>query len=258
MSIRSDLLEATSLRKKKGEDEDAFRQRLVTAVSDLEDEDYKAIPKVAKSWAAKAIEAFNDDGSVPGFDDEQEAEADEDEDDDAPPKIKAKAKDKRLKAAAEEEVEEETVAEAEEEDEDEPAPRKRKVAAKAAEGEEAEEASETETETEEEEEEMETTTSRRAAKKAKPAKAATPVKAAVKKAGKGDGDGRVRRSGGTGLAYARILMAKNPDMLPAEIVSKAKAKGHELEIGTVSTTKSGFMAAVRTLQDLGLLKRNLI
>ncbi len=92
MTIRSDLEKATGLKAKKTEDEAAFRLRLIEAVSALDDEDYEALPKAARSWSDDAIRDYEKDRKledIPDFPAEKEttnkkpkaaAEPDEDED----------------------------------------------------------------------------------------------------------------------------------------------------------------------------------
>jgi hypothetical protein len=61
MTIRSDLEKATGVKAKKNEDAAAFRLRLIEAVSALEDEDYEALPKAARSWSDDAIRDYEKD-----------------------------------------------------------------------------------------------------------------------------------------------------------------------------------------------------
>src|SRR5215467_16124361 len=59
MSVRSELEEATGLKSEKGEKLAAFKLRLVEAVDDLKEAEYKALPRAARKWVDEAVEAYN-------------------------------------------------------------------------------------------------------------------------------------------------------------------------------------------------------
>lgn len=249
MNIQSELTAATKLKPKKGEDEDDFRQRLVEAVSDLDDSKYAKLSKATKSWADSAIEAFNDSGKVPAFDDEDEdeevddeAEVDEDEDDEPAKSKKAKSAAKKKKVAAKDDEDVE-----EEEDED------------------GDVKEDDEAETEEDDDDMQTQTEtgggrRRTVKtKAKGAAskkaAASNGKAKKKVVATGRKDGAKTGGGQTKL---KQILARDPDMSIDELETRLKKQGHEMSRMTLSTQRSGFRHTVKVLQDAGLLKKTLI
>lgn len=65
MSIASELAEVAKCPPKKGEDEQSYLKRLVTAVNALQDEEWKQISEKAQSWANEAIDAIEAKTDVP-------------------------------------------------------------------------------------------------------------------------------------------------------------------------------------------------
>lgn len=236
-SVREELTETTGLKPAKKETPEAFRTRLLEAVDELDDKDYRKLSKGAKDWIKVAVKQANENGTVPDFDEdaEQVAAADEDED-------------------SSDEGDDENTAE----DED----------SSDADAEDSEDADEDETEDEAvTATHSETTGSRRkaaaksTAKKGKASKAKArdeddedEAEAPPKKAkGKNSGAGKAG-----GLAHARSLLAADPAMEVADLAKAVKKAGYNVSSHTLSTTASGFRAAVKALQDEGLLKRKLI
>ena len=230
MSVRSELEEATGLKSEKGEKLAAFKLRLVEAVDDLKEAEYKALPRAARKWVDEAVEAYNKKRELevlPAFPEDLETEDDEE--------------DLEQESGADEADAEEAEGE-----EDEP---------------EADDADAEEDEGDSEVTHVETSETGRGRARMKKAKA-TPTKSAKattkktappSKAKKGNDGG-----GGKGLDYARKLLAKNIGMTAEELREKVKGAGYEVSDSTLSTGASGFRAAVRALQNAGKLKANLL
>lgn len=231
MTVRDELIEATSLKPAKKEAPEAFRQRLIEAVDELEDADYKALSKSAKAWVKDAVAKFNEDGTVPDFSDDDDAAAEddsEDDDDTASDEDSSDEADADESDTDEDETEDEAVTTAQTES----ASSRRKAAAKST----AKKAKVKARAAEEDEDEDE----------------APPKKA---KAAKGKNSGTVKTGG---LHHARKLLAADPAMEVADLAKSVKKAGFNVSSHTLSTTASGFRAAVKALQEEGLLKRKLI
>jgi len=233
-SVREELVDATGVKASKKETPEAFRQRLIEAIDELEDSDYKKLSKDTRAWLKAAISEYNESGVVPDFADDAEMVAAEDE--------------------------------PEEEDEDTAA------------DESGDDADEDESDEEEDETEDESVThtdsevGRRggrkvAAKKAAPKKSQVKAKArdedeeedqpvAKKSQAKAKNSGGAKAGGG--LHHARKLLAQEPAMEVAELTKAVKKAGYNVSSHTLSTTASGFRAAVKALQEEGLLKRKLV
>lgn len=117
--VKKELLKATGLSEKKGEDGQALAKRLIRAVSELEDAAWGALSEEAQSWYNDAADALNAKKTLPTLD---EAEAEEEE---APAPA-------RRRAAPAPDPEPEDESEDEEEAEEEPAPKAKAKPAPAA------------------------------------------------------------------------------------------------------------------------------
>lgn len=249
MNTQSELAAATKIKPKRGEDEDDFRQRLVEAVSDLDDKAYAKLSKGTKAWADSAIETYNDTGKVPVFED---ADEDEDEDDEEEEEVvETKSKKKKLtskkKAAP---VEDEDVEEDEEEDGD------------------VKEDDDGESETEEDEDmqtQTETSGGRRSVKKKGAAKkAAASANGSGKKVGKksakkvAPAGRKTDDKGASGQMALRRLLVRDPNLTNDELTTRLEKSGYELSSITISSQRSQFRNIVKVLQDAGLMKKNLI
>src|SRR5262245_16665791 len=218
MTARTELIEITGINPRPKENPETFRQRRIEGVDQLDDDAYRGLSKGTKGWVKKAMTQFNNSGKVPDFDEEEEPEPAEEA---APP---------------------------EDADPD---------------GEDDEEEDETGSASESEEDEMSVTevneergsTSRKAksasaAKRSKKAAVDDEEEAAPKK--------RAKNSSGAkagGLHHARKLLAATPDMAPGDLAKAVAKAGFKVSSHTLSTTASGFRAAVKTLQEAGLLKK---
>jgi hypothetical protein len=247
MTIRSDLEKATGVKAKKTEDAAAFRLRLIEAVSALDDEDYEALPKAARSWSDDAIRDYEKDRKledIPDFPAEKETT------------------NKKPKAAAEPEPEEDELDLGEETDD------------------ESEEGTDTESESDgdeadddedaddEQEEEVthtdvaESTSRKRTAAKSKVAAKAAKGKGKKAAPAKPEKVTKAKKAkvaeGGKGLDFARSVLAKDISVSATDLREKVAAAGYEVSDSTLSTGASGFRAAVRALQKAGKLKSNML
>lgn len=75
MTIREDILKATSIEAKRNEDEQALRTRLVVAVSELPDAGWDSISEPAQDWYNAAATALSAKSELPDFPDEPEVAA---------------------------------------------------------------------------------------------------------------------------------------------------------------------------------------
>ncbi len=184
-SIVKSLVKATGCKAKTGEDRQAYLVRLVTAVSELPEDDWAKLPEDSQDWVNEAITAIKAKTDVDDPDAEEvPAVAAEAEDDEEAPKPKkaAKAAKPAKKAPAEE---------SDDEDEEAPKAKPAKKAVKAEVEDDDEEADEDE------------------AEEAPKAKAAKKAPVTTKS---GDAD-KFR------LAYIKVLV-KGKDTKPQELVRK--------------------------------------
>ncbi len=73
--IQAEIVEATDLSTKRGEDRQAFLERVLRAVNELSDPDFAGLSVAAKEWANKAADAKNSKAkSLPDFPDQPAAE----------------------------------------------------------------------------------------------------------------------------------------------------------------------------------------
>lgn len=274
-AVQDELVQVTGVKQGKKETDEAWRERLILATSDLADGKWKKLSKSSQAWAEAAINAFNEDGTINDFDADDDGEDAEEE---TPKRAQVgKGGKKAAPAEDEEEAEEEApppkrgkgkAAPAEEDEEAEPPPRRKRAAAEAeeepAEDDEAtadDEADAADESGEPEEDDM--ASKRRPAAKAGNKKAAASAarggngKAAsaapAKKATTKKGDGKPGA-----LTFAKRLMAKTPDMTSAQLAEKLDKAGYQMSSVTLSTTRSQFRHTVGVLQDAGLLKKALI
>lgn len=146
-NVEKAILKATKIRRKKKEDEQDLLRRAVEQVNELPEEAFDDLPEAAQLWYNAAATAYEEDETIPGFDDPLddsdedeeeegvEAEEEESEDDDADEDEEESEEEAEEEADEDEdEAEEESDDEdEEEEEEEEPAPKKgRKGKAKAA------------------------------------------------------------------------------------------------------------------------------
>jgi hypothetical protein len=278
--VRKELMEATGLTQSRKQSDDEFREKLITAASDLPDKKWKALSKPTQKWATKAIDAFNDDGEIIEFDDADDAadEADDaDAEEEAPPKKKAPAgkTSKKAKEAEPDEEEEEkpkrTRTRAKSKDEDAEADQEGddgdagdgETDGDEPEGEEAEGDDDNDAgeEAGEEEDEDMASKPRRTTDKASSKKAATDKarsgKTATKTAAKSNGAGKGESKAGA-LAYAKKAMIKDPSITAKDLATRMEKAGYSMSSHTLSTTRSQFRHSVKVMQEAGLLKKALI
>lgn len=229
-SVREELIEKTGTKPAKKETPEVFRQRLIEAVDELDNEDYRSLSKAAKIWLKTAMDKFNEDGKVPDFDDDERL-ADEDEVSEDEDTASDEESSDEPDADEEDTDEDETEDEAVTATQTETTSSRRKAVAKAAVGKKSKIARRARDEDEEEE------------------APAPKVKAKAKNSGPG-------KTGG--LFHARKLLAADPAMEVADLSKAVKKAGYSVSSHTLSTTASGFRAAVKALQEEGLLKRKLI
>lgn len=140
-AVEKAILKATKIRRKKKEDEQDLLRRAVEQVNELPEEAFDDLPEAAQLWYNAAATAYEEDETIPGFDDplddpdedeeeeDVEAEEEESEDDDADEDEEESEEEAEEEADDEDEEDEDE----EEEEEEEPAPKKgRKGKAKAA------------------------------------------------------------------------------------------------------------------------------
>lgn len=256
--IEKELVEATELKAKKGEDRQKFLRRLVTAVQALPEAGWEALTTPAQNWANKGQVVVNDgepDDEIKDFKDAKPALVEDDEDE-------AEAKPSKKKAAAADEDEEPAEEEAEEE---EPAPKKKGKVAKA----------EPEEEVEEEAAEEEPVPKKKAARKAepdddeeeetevkKPAKktgAKPPVKKAAAVAKEAPAKKKVvvkekKEKELSGPKFdATKMVIKNPGLTTAELVEKLGGKKAGVSEITVAAVRANVRHTLMTLKALDLL-----
>lgn len=274
-AVQDELVQVTGVKQGKKETDEAWRERLILATSDLADGKWKKLSKTSQAWAEAAINAFNEDGTVNDFEADDDGEAEED----TPKRAQVGKGGKKAAPAEDEEAEEEAPppkrkakpAAAEEDEEEAPPPKRKRPAAEEAEEEPAEddeapaddEADAADESGEPEEDDDSMASKRRPAAKAGNKKAAASAarggngKAAAaapaKKAATKKGDGKPGA-----LTFAKRLMAKTPDMTSAQLAEKLDKAGYQMSSVTLSTTRSQFRHTVGVLQDAGLLKKALI
>lgn len=236
MNTQTELTAVTKLKPKRGEDEDNFRQRLVEAVSDLDDKAYGKLTKATRSWADNAIEAFNDTGKVPAFDD---ADDEEDEEDVGKGKnSKSKKLGKKKKVSAKDDDEEEQRDEEQDVADDDDAV----VEA-----------------TEEDEDMTHTDTDRGGNSRRRSTKKTTKQAAPSKKKKKvAAGSKTDEKKGASGQLALRKLLVRDPNMTNDDLTTRLEKAGYELSSITISSQRSAFRNIVKVLQEADLLKKKLI
>jgi hypothetical protein len=246
--VRKELMEATGLTQSRKQSDGDFREKLITAASDLPDKKWKALSKPTQKWATKAIDAFNDDGEIIEFDDADDAadEADDaDAEEEAPPKKKAPAGKTSKKAAKE--------AEPDEEEEEKPKRTRTRAKSKDEDAEADQEgddgdAGDGETDGDEPEgEEAEGDDDNDAGEEAgeeEDEDMASKPRRTTDKAG--------------ALAYAKKAMIKDPSITAKDLATRMEKAGYSMSSHTLSTTRSQFRHSVKVMQEAGLLKKALI
>lgn len=68
MTVESEVLEATKLKRKTKESEQDFLKRIVETIDDWEDDQFKQLSERARAWHDKAALAVNNDEDIPAFD----------------------------------------------------------------------------------------------------------------------------------------------------------------------------------------------
>lgn len=142
-NVEKAILKATKIRRKKKEDEQDFLRRAVEQVNELSEEAFDELPEAAQLWYNAAATAYEEDETIPGFDDplddsdedeeEEGVEAEEEESEDDDADEDEEESEEEAEEEADDEDEEESDDEDEDEEEEEPAPKKgRKGKAKAA------------------------------------------------------------------------------------------------------------------------------
>ncbi len=221
MSIRAELMETTSIKPKKKEDDYAFIKRLIAAVEDLKDEEWADLSTESQEYANKVVEAKKpyDDWDelpaavVPLFPDEGEEEAETDE----------------AESGEDAEAEENDGDTTEDEGEEKvKAPAKKKPGGKAP----AEKAAKT----------------GRAAGKEKE-KPATPAKAA-----KSNGTGKKPVSA---IHRIRQIVVKKPKISTEDLCAQLEKEGFTTSKMTVGTTKQGTRDTMKALVAAGMLEADL-
>ena len=71
--IKSELIEVTGVKEKRGEDEQDFLDRMVVSVSELSDQDWDGLSEDAQAWFNDAAEAKNKKKDITGFPEEKPA-----------------------------------------------------------------------------------------------------------------------------------------------------------------------------------------
>lgn len=246
-TLEAELIEAIGVKPKKGEKRPDFLARLAAKADEIEDDAWEEMSEPAQSWVNAALKALNKKKAAPDI---EEPEADEEEEDEAPKKV-AKAKGKQ--AAAEDDDEEADDAgdddgESEDADEDDeaPPPRKGKRAAAADDDDDDEPAP----------------------KKGK----GKPVVKAKAKNGKAVADddddedeapkkkksaakaGAGAESGPSAQVLMRDMLINDMSMSVEDIMKQLAKKNMKISRLTVSTTRSGFLSAVKALAKAGKLK----
>ena len=83
MTIEQELMKATGLKPKKGEDQQDWFKRLQAAVEDMKDADWDELSDPAQKWCNAAATAVKKDKDIEGFDDDEAPGGEDGEDDDA-------------------------------------------------------------------------------------------------------------------------------------------------------------------------------
>jgi hypothetical protein len=244
------LEKATGVKAKKNEDAAAFRLRLIEAVSALEDEDYEALPKAARSWSDDAIRDYEKDRKledIPDFPAEKETNS------------------KKTKAAAKPEPEDDELDLAEETDEED---EEGTSTESESDGDEADDEVDKDDDEPQEDEEVthtdvaESTSRKRTAAKSKVAAKAAKGKGKKAAPAKPEKTAKPKKAkvveGGKGLDFARGILAKDINVSATDLREKVASAGYEVSDSTLSTGASGFRAAVRALQKAGKLKSNML
>lgn len=260
-SIFEYLLEAAGIKQNRNESDEKFKQRLLSAVDDLEDDVFEKLPNEAQEFYMKALRAWNgEDGhkegtllAFPGFDDAEPASKEE-----PAPKRGRAAKpepdpeeDAGEEADEEQEAEEAEEAEADPEEETQPKRgrerlrEKEPVAAKSkANGKSAPAKGAKETA-----KPGRPALRQSKAEEAKPAaKAKAPPKAARKP----------REINRTGSIWAiKEELIKDPSASTSDILDRLTKRKIETKESTVTGIRSDFLHSLHVLQDKGLLSDKL-
>jgi len=226
-TIREELMEATSLKPKKKEDDSEFISRLSGAVEDLEEDAWDKLSTEAQEFHNSVASAKKNDQDIPPFPDEEAEESSDTTEDE--PAEDAEQEDGDATEDGEEEM-------AKDED-DEDTPKKKKPAAKSA-----------------KKPEKPPAKGKAAAEKEKPAKAA--------KAAKGNGAKPVKAKEKSDkkvgiISRVRQLVIKNPNIGIDDLVAKLEKDGYKGSKMAISTTKQATRDVLKMLVAAKMLDMEL-
>lgn len=264
--IETELLEATGLKKKVGENFQKFAGRLITAVHELAEDDWNDLSDDAQDWINVGAKAVNRDKDVAKFPaDEEPAEEDEPAaeeepaEEDEPAEEEAPRRGSRRAAKDEEPDEEDRPARGgrraakEEEPEDEPAPRRgaRRTAKEEPEEEAPKRGTRTRTRAKEpEEDEAPKRGARTPAKKT--AAKREPAKPAARSRKEPEG------KAASATTLLKKMLIKNPKMSTDEILEVLDEK-HDLQPTkmAIASIRSAFIHSMKVLNEAGHLSEKM-
>lgn len=223
--IEDEVLEATGISPKKGEDRADFLSRLTDYLDDnkkFTDKDYSALSDPAQKWVNSACTALGKKQDIPEF---PAAEGNEG---------RAKSSKKEVEAESGEDETEEVVTKE----------TKKAPAKAAAKDEKKAVAKPTDIKKVAKDEPKEDEKKAAPAKKEKVEK---PAKAAAVKEPK-----EKKKAGGKSADLKKLILAK-PARTNAELMELMTKKGHEITMSTLSTIRSGFLHSMQVIEDEGRL-----
>lgn len=252
-TVEEILMEATGVKKKKGESRQDFLKRLIAGCDGMADKKWEGLGKEAQSWINDAIDARNDKkkiAEIPGItangddddeeedddeeaedddDEEGEEEADEDDDDDD--------EDEEDDEESEDDDEEEADDDDDDDDEEASAKKKGKELSKKSSSKKSDDNDEDDADEEDEDDE---------APKAKKSKSDDDddEEKPVKKAKKGSGT----------KAKFRRLFCQDPEASLSKLLARAAKKNIEIAEATASTVYYEGKAFIRELEEQGRLR----
>lgn len=217
-AVRDELVEATGLKAKSGEEDIAFRVRMVKAVEQLPDDKWNGLSSGAQTWYNEAVESVKSETRIAPFPGEKDDDAEADDDPTAPPEPDDDASNDN----DEDEVAEKPKT---------PAKTKGKPAPKKA--------------------------AEKAEKKPATKKADKPEKAAKDPAMPKIRAQRDRLQSGCSAARDVVIdgFLKSEKLSPAEVQKRVKTAGYDLSVGVASRVLRDTNMLMRRLADKGLLKK---
>lgn len=91
-AVETELMTATALKAKRGEDRQGFLTRLVEAIDELKDKDFKKLSEEGQEWFKNAGEAYEAKGDIPDFANGEDTGTTEEEEVEATPTKRGKGR----------------------------------------------------------------------------------------------------------------------------------------------------------------------